>query len=210
MQTASKYLLEYPAKVLDIKAPTGKEGSLKLFCPDLWEKNEAWIPPKRMLHSGSNGFFILPEPADVVTVSLQMGDPLFPQWDFGYWLADKMISEVSANYTDSSVWKFGPATIEMDRAGKKLTITNESATIEMDEPAGRINIRTGSMQIEMDDSTGKFKISNQTTSLLDLFSEMLELIKTSKTPTQMGPQVILPPDILKAVQLELKAKTLLK
>lgn len=56
---------------------------------------------------------------------------------------------------------------------------------------------------------GKFQVRNQTENLQSLLLDILSFLTEFKIPTQMGPQSVLPPDILKVEQFKTRLKNLI-
>ena len=84
-------------------------------------------------------------------------------------------------------------------------------TVIKSDHAEKVFFNENGLKIEIDGSSGKIKIENDTTSLLNIFQDLTNLLKTLKVYTPVGPSGIpLPDTINKLVQFENDFKTLLK
>lgn len=77
--------------------------------------------------------------------------------------------------------------------------------------AEKIFYNENGLYVEIDSTTGKVKLENEETSIKSLFQQLVDLLKTLKVYTSVGPSGIpLPDSMNKIIQFETDFKTLLK
>ncbi|SEG39515.1 hypothetical protein SAMN05421847_2191 [Halpernia humi] len=77
--------------------------------------------------------------------------------------------------------------------------------------AEKIIFNENGLNVEIDSTEGKIKVENDETSFTDLFQQLVDLLKTLKVFTPVGPSGIpLPDSILKIEKFETDFKTILK
>ena len=77
--------------------------------------------------------------------------------------------------------------------------------------AEKIFYNENGLYVEIDSTTGKVKLQNEETSIKSLFQQLVDMLKTLKVYTPVGPSGIpLPDSMNKIIQFETDFKTLLK
>lgn len=72
------------------------------------------------------------------------------------------------------------------------------AVLKIDE-LEKIAYKQGSLTIEIDSVTGKVKLDNDSTTLLDLFQQLSDLLKQFKVTTPSGPSTAVLPDTMQQI-----------
>lgn len=160
------YYAQYRGFVADVNDPKGL-GRIKVNVPEIYGDGipEYWAWPKSQFAGPGYGSQILPQKNDLIWVSFERGNPRKPLWSFGHFTKDQVPEELK-----------GP--------NKFWFRTPKGLTILIDDNDKTISIFEKNKELE------PMVLGNKNAKLLE---DLIDLLKSAKINTQLGPQSFMAP-----------------
>lgn len=161
------YYSQYRGWVADNEDPKGY-GRVKVTVPEIYGDKvpDIWAWPSSCFAGKGYGFQAIPKKNDLIWVTFEKGNPRRPLWTYGYFGKDEKPDELK---DVNSYWFKTP--------GGHL--------IELNDTTGLITIKSDLSEVEVE----PIVLGDQTKTK---FEELIDIIKTMKVNTSLGPQSILP------------------
>lgn len=142
------------------------QGRLLISCPEVYGEQvpNLWAWPISAYAGKGYGAHVIPQINDLIWVSFEKGDPRKPLWNFGYFTKDTMPDDLT---DPTKYWFRSPKgfTILFDDKNETITLYKKDGTIQPMVLGDTLNEKLDSL---------------------------VDIIKTMKINTQLGPQGILP------------------
>lgn len=160
------YYAQYRGWAADVEDPKGL-GRIKINVPEIYGDGipNYWAWPKSQYSGPGYGCQIIPRKNDIVWVSFERGNPRRPLWSFGHFTKDQVPEELKGT---GKFWFRTPA-------GLTILIDDNDKTISI---------------FEKDKELEPMVLGTKNA---DLLKELIDLLKSAKINTQLGPQPFMPP-----------------
>lgn len=161
------YYSQYRGFVADTADPDGY-GRIKVSVPEVYgdKTPNIWAWPTSCYSGKGYGMQVIPRKNDLVWVKFEKGNPRRPLWSFGYFgKGDKPDELKDVN----SFWFRTP----------------QGHLVELNDTTGVITIKSDKSEIEVQPAVLGDTLQTK-------IEELIEIIKTMKVNTSLGPQSILP------------------
>lgn len=159
------YYSRYRGWVVDNEDPLNL-GRLRINVPEVHGENipNQWAWPESNFAGNGYGAQVLPQKNDLIWVSFEKGNTRKPLWGYGYFAKGSIPNDLTGT---KKYWFRSPG-------GYTILIDDENKTVSLYHKDGTLQPMVLGDTLE------------------SLLKEMIDLIKTMKINTQLGPQSILP------------------